>query len=637
MTDSVLGDTEILEKVLEKSDDEKTTRVRLPSGAGLSAGIAALATLQDSEVAQEASICLRKQSNLLDLKVRQLQSERDSRLRRVGTWFRFFSQCAFALMVTLIGLGLVTLTGAAVTSRRVVIDPFEAPPALSASGLSGKVIASGLLDVLTRIQASTRGSAQRRALSNAWTREISLETPETGLSIAGLEQLLRSHLGHDQHLSGDLVQTADGSLALTVRGTGIWPKTFIGEGRSLERLLTAAGEYLYGESQPALWAAYLSTRGRNEEAIQFVQEAYPAADPAERPAMLNYLANATVSRGSKGALNEALPLYREALRLKPDYWSGYVNLMNALAATGDEEGVVRQGELLIKTAGGRPGKAPEDTYESLDGALRDLSAVRAEQLADLEPRAGASAQAAGNEVLNLAQTEALLHDVESATMRLTTASIDEKNISEVAASELIRAQLAEEAGDFKTAAAHWDAFAKTYANPVVMNHNPSTMCLAAVAYEKSGQPAKADAALAAVGTVKFVDCYRYRGNVQDLRGDWSRAQVSFSEAVTLAPSIPTGYYSWGIALARRGDLDLALAKLREANQKSPHWADPLKAWGDVLAQEHAWSEALAKYDEALQYAPGWGALQSARDAAARQGSPRRQGNAGDRREARAAP
>ena len=85
-----------------------------------------------------------------------------------------------------------------------------------------------------------------------------------------------------------------------------------------------------------------------------------------------------------------------------------------------------------------------------------------------------------------------------------------------------------------------------------------------------------------------------------------------------APSVPSGYYSWGIALAKHGDLDGAAAKLKDANQKGPHWADPLKAWGEVLVKQGKTKQALAKYDAALKYAPNWKQLKEAREAVAKQ-------------------
>jgi tetratricopeptide (TPR) repeat protein len=109
--------------------------------------------------------------------------------------------------------------------------------------------------------------------------------------------------------------------------------------------------------------------------------------------------------------------------------------------------------------------------------------------------------------------------------------------------------------------------------------------------------------------------YRFRGDVLDLRGDWTGAQRWYGKAVELAPSIPSGYYSWGLALARHGDMVGAAAKFKDANLKGPHWADPLKAWGDVLAAQGKIKEALGKYDAALKYVPNWKPLKQAREAA----------------------
>jgi hypothetical protein len=75
----------------------------------------------------------------------------------------------------------------AVASRSVVIDSFDAPPALAASGLSGRVVAAGVLDVLTRIQDASHKSALARNLSNAWTSEIAIDVPEVGVSIGQIE------------------------------------------------------------------------------------------------------------------------------------------------------------------------------------------------------------------------------------------------------------------------------------------------------------------------------------------------------------------------------------------------------------------------------------------------------------------
>ena len=226
----------------------------------------------------------------------------------------------------------------------------------------------------------------------------------------------------------------------------------------------------------------------------------------------------------------------------------------------------------------------------------------------------------GAEGLLVAQADALLHDVDTARLRLKTTVWDEHSLQDVATAAIAQAWLAEEIGDLTAAAIVWDVFAKAYANPVVSVFSPGVICWAAITYEKTGQPNKADAALNAVGTLSHADCFRFKADLRDLRGDWPGAQAWYERAIELAPSYPASYYSWGVALAKHGDLAGAAAKLQLANQKGPHWADPLKAWGDVLVKQGNAKEALAKYDEALKYAPNWKQLKEAREAAVKQKS-----------------
>jgi tetratricopeptide (TPR) repeat protein len=615
----------------EEEKPELEAPEALASAEAFAAAVAALASRQDPQVARDTSAFLRDQSELLRVQKRHLEDEHalrlahlqgqkhEGNLRRTGIRIRIAFQFLIAVVAALIGIVVLVMFRDAVSSRSVVIDAFDIAPNLSTQVPGGKIVAAGLLDVLTRIQAATRSGAERRHLSNAWTNDIAIEVPETGLSIGQLERMLTARFGHDQHIDGDVVQTRKGGLALTVRGTGILPKTFTDETSDLDALLTEAGEYVYGQSQPGLWAAYLSNNNRYDEAIRFSQAAFTTADPSERPYVLNYWANAITAKGGDGAMREALTLYREALRLKPDYWVGYNNIMYALGGLGDEEGLVRVGRQMIKAAGGRPGRAPENLYQNYDQMVWDLWAVRASKIADIESHGGigTTSSATGAENLNVAQFEAQMHDIESATFRLKTTPVDEKNPGDVAAAAMDRALLAEERGDLKAAAREWDAFAAAYANTTVSTANPLSICFAALTYEKTGQPAKADAALNAVGTLTYVDCYRFRGDLLDLRGDWAGAQAWYAKAVKLGPSMPAGYYSWGVALAQRGDLKAAAVKFKDAHQKGSHWADPLKAWGDVLMRQGHPKEALVKYDEALKYAPNWTALKAAREAAAK--------------------
>lgn len=616
----------------EDEKSEAPASAVLASAEAFAAAVAAKISGNDPEVASKTVDFLSEQTALLKaqkeflkdehaLRLAQLRNQiRAEKVRQVGMRVRIGLHVFIALIAVTLLVGIAFMIHDAIQSRSVVIDTFDIAPNVAAQVPSGKIVAAGLLDVLTRIQAATRSGAEHRSLSSAWTNDIAIDVPETGISIGQIERTMRARFGRDQHIDGDLAQSETGGLALTVRGTGILPKTFTGEASHLDKLLTQAGEYAYGQSQPGLFAAYLANNDRNEEAIRFSETAYARAEAGERPYVLNYWANAIAGKGAEGAMREALPLYREALRRKPDYWTAYNNIMYALNGLGDEEGLVRVNEQLMKAAGGRPGRAPEQEYQNYDRTVWDLPAERAEAVADVESHhgIGTTGSAGGAENLQIAQYEVQMHDVEAATLRLNTTPVDAKFTPDVAQATFVRALLAEENGDPKAAAQQWDEYAQAYANPSVRTNDPHTICFAAPSYEKTGQPAKAEAALDAVGSLTLVDCERFRGDILDLRGDWSSAQAWYSKAVMLAPSIPSGYYSWGVALAKHGNFEGAAEKFKAANQKGPHWADPLKAWGDVLAKQGKTKEAIEKYDEALKFAPNWAGLRDAREAAAKQ-------------------
>jgi tetratricopeptide (TPR) repeat protein len=404
-----------------------------------------------------------------------------------------------------------------------------------------------------------------------------------------------------------------GGLALTVRGNGVPPKTFSGQATEFERLTVAAAEYVYSKSQPSRWAAYLTGVERYAEAIAFCRTAFASADPSERPRLLQYWGIGIDFSG--GSTREALALYRAAVKLQPDLWTVHGDIQNDLMVLGDEEGAWRAGEDMRNAAGGHPGRARETDFANWDYLTWNLPALLAGTVADAEATAGVGtgSSSAG---LQIADIQARLHDPVAAELALKTTKEDAHDPNIVALTHFVHGRLAAEAGDAATAAAEMEAFGTAYANPAVANNNPGYNCWIAPAEAAAGHPDKADALLKAAGT--FADCYRFRGDILDGRGDWAGAQKSYADAVALAPHLPAAYYSWGLALARHGDPAGAVAKLKDANLRGPHWADPLKAWGDVLAKQGKTKDALAKYDQALQYAPQWVGLKAARATLAKQ-------------------
>jgi tetratricopeptide (TPR) repeat protein len=601
----------------EEGDGTEAAEALRLSPEALSAALAIDEARRNPALAKALSALVRAQTEEIAeqraLRLRHLESQsREGKLRRFGQRVRNGMQVFTALALSAIGVGVCIMLVDAFNSKSVVVDPFDAPPALAARGLTGKVVASGVLDTLTRLQAVTRSNDVGRRLAGAWSGDIKVEVPETGVSIGDLDRMLKARFGHELHIAGDLVQTEAGGLALTIRGDGVLPKTFDGGSGDLDKLTTQAAEYAYSQSQPALYVVFLTNAGRSPEAVAFAKGAYAATTAADRPLLLNSWA---IALGNTGAPAQATrPLYVEAVRLKPDFWTAYNNLMNVDLILGDEEDAWREGETLRRRGGGRPGRAAESEYQNEDLVTWNLLPWRAAILADAAAHAGVGT-GSGADAPSIADIDVRLHDAADAELQLQTSRSDATDPTVSALTHFVHGRLAAEAGDTVRAVSEMEAFQTDFANPTVAVNYAGYNCWVAPAEEAAGRPDKADVVLSTAG--RYVDCYRFRGDILDHRGDWTGAQAAYARAVAIAPDLPAAFYSWGVALERHGDLAWAQAKLSAAHERGPGWADPLKAWGDVLARQGHWREALAKYDAALKLAPAWIQLRQARDVAAR--------------------
>jgi tetratricopeptide (TPR) repeat protein len=613
-------------------EGEKTAAdvAEAPAGAeAFAAAVTARLSANDPGVARKTEEFLTEQTQLLRVQKEHLKDERAARLqylrgqarevdiRRFGLLLRVGFQFFIALVAGLLALGAVIMIYDAFHSRSVVIEPFNSPPTAAARGLTGQVVASKVLDELVRLQATTHYRDNLRPATNAWSGEIKLALPEAGISLGEISTLLKARFGHDLHINGDLVLRDDEGFTLTVRGDGVLPKTFAGLAHDIDAQAAQAAEYIYAESQPGDYAYYLTNVARFDEAIAFARDKIPGADPLLRSILLNSWAIALNYEG--GANKQAESLFRAALKLNPEAWHEYLNISDLQVQDGDEEGAWHTLEEFRRAAGGRPGRSKPIYHIWWHWLTRDYTSVVKILEADIASNGIGVFTDAAQEGLWIAYAQVALHNRAAAELALQTVKPNGKNAAVMAMTHLVLGRLAADAGDTKRASAEIGAFASAVTTSSVAANiaasYPGFRCWIAPALEAAGQPDQADAAL--VGGGRYVDCYRFRGDILDRRGDWLGAQRAYADAVALAPDLPAAYYSWGVALARHGEPTAAEAKIKDANLHGPHWADPLQAWGDVLAKQGKIREALSKYDEALKYAPNWRALEEARDALAR--------------------
>src|SRR3954468_1743529 len=236
------------------------------------------------------------------------------------------------------GLGLMVWDAA--HSKGLIIEAFSVPPELRERGLTGDVIASQMIDKLTRMTKSESSRAVQ-SYANNWGENIKVEIPETGVSIGELQRFLKGWLGHDIHISGEVYKT-EGGLAVTARTSGDEGATFTGKEAELDSLVQQAAEHVYEITQPYRYANYLDRnydpRGleqRIAKATQIYRKLIAGDDPVERAWAWNGLG--TIEFNFHGDNRQASYYYRRAMATVPEFTISYYALASRNSPLGQEE------------------------------------------------------------------------------------------------------------------------------------------------------------------------------------------------------------------------------------------------------------------------------------------------------------
>jgi len=608
-----MAENGVVEKLLENENEGREGE----SSALLDPCAAAMAmdaARYDKELSRKAGEYFDEQRSLVRHQLQHFDAERvlaieASRRKAFSDRLRIAVQLFFLLLTVLVGVGGGVMLWDACTSRSVVVESFEAPPALVAQGLNGKVVASSVLDALQKLQSATRTDAAKLDAKSAWSSEVKIEVPETGMSIGELGHILHQRFGHDIRIEGDVVTKPDGMIELTVRGEGIPAKRIEGPAAELEALTVQAAEYIYGQAQPAQFSRYLNAAGRRDDALKFIPEALTRAKPAEEAELFNSWGNVLTAVGRNA---EAAQKYRIAVKLAPDNWKSWGNLVGLLPQTESEEASVREGKAMVAAIAQRGAKLPDLFMVNVWSNVRDFASIQKANLADAASHDGTGSEANTEEAPIIADYYGYLHDYVEAKRWLEKGDAKEPTVQ--AERLLAPAYPALEAGKPDEVLAGLEQFwAMWQREPLVRFAYPEQACMLGLAYGLTGALDKAEEVFKHAGAWSY--CYGLHGVVLEHAGKLQEAQAVWAEGLRVGPSLSPVYLYRGISAMQRNELKLAEADLAAASERSPHWADPLKSWGDLLARQGRWKDALQKYEQALQYAPAWQALIQARDMA----------------------
>jgi len=582
-------------------------------GGGDSAALG-IAMNAHAATAEEARAYLREQTELARLQKQNLVEQNAFEMSHLR-WRRFIEQVrgtGYAMLV-LAGFALLVAAGAAVWSaandRGLVVESFSVPAELSNRGETGAVIAQHVLDRVAAMQAGVVSVRAAGTYSNNWGDELKVQIPDTGISLAEAYRYLARWLGHQTHITGEVVRS-DNAFTVTARVGAAPGRAFTGA--NVDTLLDKVAEHVFAETQPYRYGLFLYGHGRNAEGDRVLLNlARSDVSPTERA-----WAFAGLMYGSYGSGdNRAVENYgRAAIGLDPGIALVHNNLAGAANRLGHSELAYREAAeaaRLFRSGGGEldpraVSTQQSTTLEEADAGIGDYLSAIGEMRGELQTDWGVFRD---RSKAFLARDLAAAHELTAA--RNVIRSLNHGSAAGALSSQqqMLVTYLA--LGQIELTGGEWTKARRDLgADLPKLNPGSRSAALSAefvLATAESGDIAEARA-LAAKFSADCYPCLEARGEIETAARNWLRAGALFAEAVRQGPSLPFAYMQWGQMLMAKGDYAVAIAKFALANQKGPHFADPLEMWGEALIAKNRSDLARAKFEEANKYAPNWGRL-----------------------------
>lgn len=536
------------------------------------------------------------------------------RLRHVGERVRAAMWACLAILAFLLVALVISVVVKASRSDALIVQGFRVPPSLAASGLTGEVVATQVLDRLAELQEKSESTRAASTYASNWEDELKIDIPNTGATTDQVWKLLRGWLGKETRITGEVIETGQG-LALTARVGAMPGRRFVSETRNLDDLVTKGAELIYRHTQPYRYAITLpiedplKRQERREVLLRLT------ADPSAFERKWAYNGLAVVLR-EEGNFRGSLAMTQKALAIDPMMIPAMGNRATAYRLLGQDQmfidAIQRQYDLPLSE------EYDKRIVEANNCLSRGTRGDVARSLADLQwsaecfERVGAFSESV---YFTHAAIALLRHDAQwLAASHYTSEDPLEQEVTR-ARFDLARAMLERTPADLDRSLRRYRAASQTFLAKAPTPYFRSAL-------PRSGWPLEAEAltalgrhgeasALIARTPLDCYKCLRVRGLIAQGMGDRAAAQQWFLKAARQAPRLAPAFLDWGRLLLDSGRLESAQVKLREAARLAPSWADPLKYWGDLLAAQGKRREALAKYDAAARLAPQWPELRQA--------------------------
>ena len=526
----------------------------------------------------------------------------------------FSDRLRVTIQLMTIGLGVAVvaaLAWMAIDASRaegVVIKPFAVAPDLARRGVTGEVVASQLLDKLTGITERARLGRTTGRFAAGWGQSVAIQIPETGVSLAEVDRFLRERLGHEQALTGEVVQNPDGTVTLTARldGRSLPPQT--GAPADLPQLLQRQAEALYRREQPMAYAGYLFqfAPARNEELAEVGRELTDSHNPLERASGYAALGMVDTWRDNVPA---AMRDYEASLAENANLSWPLINMSSLEGQKGHQEEALRLDRQHLALIPRDPGVTPQ-------GALQQTLTTEYDIAFRLHDHATALEKS-----IALRQGDNLGSILSRAALKLYVAG-DRANVHDGLRAETeaqafvprspfdakLQAQtlayIARSRGDFASFLTRAD-FADKMPPVFPISLGEKADRAGALAY--LGRIVEAHAMIDAT-PLDCQSCIVARGVVANAEGKFAEADHWFAEASRIGPSTANGPLYWGEALLKRGDAARAAAQYREVLRRSPRAEEAMVGLGEALIAQDDATGAVKQFAAANALTPKWGRL-----------------------------